>query len=155
MLLEDLELLELQWLLGHLVNLVDPVVSLLAVMLAVMGGPIFGFWAGEVGPRAVAVQSWQTTSNNGASGSMDMRDLVAQAAVRGVDAVVDGGICSQGHAGRTFLRRRCSGNDARARSLGNLDGRCAHAARSAQDQHGRACTPGVGHVARIRHCAPA
>lgn len=43
------------------------------------GGPMFGFWAGEVGPRAVAVQSWQTSSNNGASGSMDMRDLVAKA----------------------------------------------------------------------------
>lgn len=43
------------------------------------GGPVFGFWAGEVGPRAIAVQSWQNTSNNGASGSMDMRDLVARA----------------------------------------------------------------------------
>ncbi len=43
------------------------------------GGPMFGFWAGDVGPRAVAVQSWQTSSNNGASGSMDMRDLVALA----------------------------------------------------------------------------
>lgn len=43
------------------------------------GGPIFGFWEGDVGPRAVAVQSWQTSSNNGASGSMDMRDLVAKA----------------------------------------------------------------------------
>ncbi len=43
------------------------------------GGPMFGFWAGDVGPRAVAVQSWQTTANNGASGSMDMRDLVALA----------------------------------------------------------------------------
>lgn len=43
------------------------------------GGPVFGFWAGDVGPRAVAVQSWQNTSNNGASGSMDMRDLVALA----------------------------------------------------------------------------
>ncbi|BFU95667.1 MAG: hypothetical protein NTNFB02_23890 [Nitrospira sp.] len=43
------------------------------------GGPVFGFWDGDVGPRAVAVQSWQTTSNNGASGSMDMRDLVALA----------------------------------------------------------------------------
>jgi hypothetical protein len=32
-----------------------------------------------VGPRAIAVQSWHTTSNNGASGSMDMRDLVALA----------------------------------------------------------------------------
>jgi V8-like Glu-specific endopeptidase len=43
------------------------------------GGPVFGFWDGDVGPRAIAVQSWQTTSNNGASGSMDMRDLVALA----------------------------------------------------------------------------
>jgi V8-like Glu-specific endopeptidase len=43
------------------------------------GGPVFGFWAGDVGPRAVAVQSWQNASNNGASGSMDMRDLVALA----------------------------------------------------------------------------
>jgi V8-like Glu-specific endopeptidase len=43
------------------------------------GGPVFGFWNGDVGPRAIAVQSWQNTSNNGASGSMDMRDLVALA----------------------------------------------------------------------------
>ncbi len=43
------------------------------------GGPVFGFWDGDVGPRAVAVQSWQNSSNNGASGSMDMRDLVALA----------------------------------------------------------------------------
>ena len=43
------------------------------------GGPVFGFWAGDVGPRAIAVQSWQNASNNGASGSMDMRDLVALA----------------------------------------------------------------------------
>jgi V8-like Glu-specific endopeptidase len=43
------------------------------------GGPLFGFWSGDVGPRAIAVQSWQTTANNGASGSMDMRDLVARA----------------------------------------------------------------------------
>ena len=43
------------------------------------GGPMFGFWEGDVGPRAVAVQSWENSSNNGASGSMDMRDLVALA----------------------------------------------------------------------------
>jgi V8-like Glu-specific endopeptidase len=43
------------------------------------GGPVFGFWDGDVGPRAIAVQSWQNSSNNGASGSMDMRDLVAHA----------------------------------------------------------------------------
>ena len=40
---------------------------------------MFGFWNGDVGPRAIAVQSWQNASNNGASGSMDMRDLVALA----------------------------------------------------------------------------
>lgn len=43
------------------------------------GGPVFGFWAGDVGPRTIAVQSWQNSTNNGASGSMDMRDLVARA----------------------------------------------------------------------------
>ena len=43
------------------------------------GGPVFGFWNGDVGPRAIAVQSWQNSSNNGASGSMDMRDLVVRA----------------------------------------------------------------------------
>jgi len=43
------------------------------------GGPVFGFWDGDVGPRAIAVQSWQTSTNNGASGSMDLRDLVALA----------------------------------------------------------------------------
>lgn len=43
------------------------------------GGPVFGFWDGDVGPRAVAVQSWQNTGSNGASGSKSMRDLVVQA----------------------------------------------------------------------------
>lgn len=43
------------------------------------GGPMFAFWSGDVGPRAVAVQSWQNSSDNGASGSMDLRDLVATA----------------------------------------------------------------------------
>ena len=43
------------------------------------GGPMFGFWDGDDGPRAVAVQSWQDTSNNGASGSRDLRDLVVRA----------------------------------------------------------------------------
>jgi V8-like Glu-specific endopeptidase len=43
------------------------------------GGPVFGFWEGDVGPRAVAVQSWQNTDRNGASGGMDLRDLVALA----------------------------------------------------------------------------
>lgn len=43
------------------------------------GGPMFGWWEGDVGPRAVAVQSWQNASTNGASGGMDLRDLVALA----------------------------------------------------------------------------
>lgn len=43
------------------------------------GGPVFGFWAGDVGPRVIAVQSWQTSSNNGASGSAALRDLVVRA----------------------------------------------------------------------------
>jgi hypothetical protein len=29
---------------------------------------MFGFWDGDVGPRAVAVQSWQDSGRNGASG---------------------------------------------------------------------------------------
>lgn len=49
------------------------------VFVGQSGGPVFGFWDGDVGPRAIAVQSWQTNTNNGASGSMDMRDLVALA----------------------------------------------------------------------------
>lgn len=43
------------------------------------GGPMFGWWDGDVGPRAVAVQSWQNGTDNGASGGQDLRDLVAQA----------------------------------------------------------------------------
>lgn len=43
------------------------------------GGPVFGFWPGEPWPRAVAVQSWQDSTTNGASGSKSMRDLVVQA----------------------------------------------------------------------------
>lgn len=43
------------------------------------GGPMFGFWAGDVGPRAVAVQSWQNSSTNGASGGGDLVDLVIRA----------------------------------------------------------------------------
>ena len=43
------------------------------------GGPMFGWWSGDVGPRVVAVQSWQNGTDNGASGSMDLRDLVALA----------------------------------------------------------------------------
>ncbi len=43
------------------------------------GGPMFGFWDGEVGPRAVAVQSWQNSQTNGASGGGDLFDLVVRA----------------------------------------------------------------------------
>jgi V8-like Glu-specific endopeptidase len=43
------------------------------------GGPMFGFWEGDVGPRAVAVQSWQNNSTNGASGGGDLVDLVIAA----------------------------------------------------------------------------
>jgi len=43
------------------------------------GGPMFGFWEGDVGPRAVAVQSWQNTDTNGASGGGDLVDLVIAA----------------------------------------------------------------------------
>lgn len=43
------------------------------------GGPMFGFWEGDVGPRAVAVQSWQNPSTNGASGGGDLVDLAIRA----------------------------------------------------------------------------
>jgi V8-like Glu-specific endopeptidase len=43
------------------------------------GGPMFGFWTGDVGPRAVAVQSWHNSSTNGASGGGDLVDLVIRA----------------------------------------------------------------------------
>lgn len=43
------------------------------------GGPMFAWWDGEVGPRAVAVQSWQNSANNGASGGRDLFDLVVRA----------------------------------------------------------------------------
>jgi V8-like Glu-specific endopeptidase len=43
------------------------------------GGPMFGWWSGDVGPRVVAVQSWENGVDNGASGSMDLRDLVVRA----------------------------------------------------------------------------
>ncbi|NJP10193.1 MAG: hypothetical protein HC866_12520 [Leptolyngbyaceae cyanobacterium RU_5_1] len=43
------------------------------------GGPIFGFWEGDVGPRAVAVQSWQNSETNGASGGGDLVDLAIRA----------------------------------------------------------------------------
>jgi V8-like Glu-specific endopeptidase len=43
------------------------------------GGPMFGWWDGDVGPRAVGTQSWQTSDENGASGGGDLDELVIQA----------------------------------------------------------------------------
>jgi len=43
------------------------------------GGAMFGFWDGDVGPRAVAVQSWQNATTNGASGGGDLVDLAIRA----------------------------------------------------------------------------
>lgn len=43
------------------------------------GGPFFGWWAGEVGPRAVGVQSSHNPSENNASGGQDLVDLVIRA----------------------------------------------------------------------------
>jgi hypothetical protein len=43
------------------------------------GGPGLRVLGKDVGPRAIAVQSWQSKTNNGASGSRDLRDLVALA----------------------------------------------------------------------------
>ena len=43
------------------------------------GGPIFGWWSGEVGPRAVATQSAQTSSDNWGSGGGDLDQLVIRA----------------------------------------------------------------------------
>jgi V8-like Glu-specific endopeptidase len=43
------------------------------------GGPFFGWWSGEVGPRAVAVQSSQNNNENNASGGQDMVDLIIRA----------------------------------------------------------------------------
>jgi V8-like Glu-specific endopeptidase len=43
------------------------------------GGPFFGWWAGEPWPRAVADQSWQNASTNGASGGSMMVDLIIRA----------------------------------------------------------------------------
>jgi V8-like Glu-specific endopeptidase len=43
------------------------------------GGPMFGWWDGDVGPRAVAVQSWQNGDTNGASGGGDLEELVIRA----------------------------------------------------------------------------
>lgn len=43
------------------------------------GGPFFGWWSGEPWPRVVADQSWQNSSNNGASGGSNMVDLIIRA----------------------------------------------------------------------------
>jgi V8-like Glu-specific endopeptidase len=43
------------------------------------GGPMFGWWAGDVGPRAVATQSGQTSTDNFASGGGDLARLVSLA----------------------------------------------------------------------------
>lgn len=43
------------------------------------GGPMFGYWAGEPGPRTVAVQSHSGSSANDASGGGDLVDLVIRA----------------------------------------------------------------------------
>lgn len=43
------------------------------------GGPLFAWWDGDVGPRAVATQSWQNSSTNGASGGGDLDELVVRA----------------------------------------------------------------------------
>jgi hypothetical protein len=43
------------------------------------GGPFFGWWSGDAGPRVVAVQSSHNSSQNNASGGQDMVDLVIRA----------------------------------------------------------------------------
>lgn len=43
------------------------------------GGPFFGWWSGDVGPRVVAVQSSQNSSENNASGGQDLVDLIIRA----------------------------------------------------------------------------
>lgn len=43
------------------------------------GGPFFGWWSGESFPRAVAVQSSQSSGDNFASGGQDMVDLIIRA----------------------------------------------------------------------------
>lgn len=43
------------------------------------GGPMFGWWSGDVGPRAVATQSGETSTDNFASGGADLARLVALA----------------------------------------------------------------------------
>ena len=43
------------------------------------GGPMFGWWQDEPWPRAVADQSWQNATTNGASGGSQMVDLIIRA----------------------------------------------------------------------------
>ena len=43
------------------------------------GGPFFGWWSGDVGPRVVSVQSSQNSGENNASGGQDMVDLIIRA----------------------------------------------------------------------------
>ena len=43
------------------------------------GGPYFAWWAGETGPRVVAVQSGQTPDENSASGGAHMVRLIIRA----------------------------------------------------------------------------
>lgn len=43
------------------------------------GGPMFGWWEAEPWPRVVAVQSWQNSSTNGASGGSNLVDLIIRA----------------------------------------------------------------------------
>lgn len=43
------------------------------------GGPMFGWWSGDVGPRAVATQSGETSTDNFASGGADLARLVGLA----------------------------------------------------------------------------
>ncbi len=43
------------------------------------GGPFFGWWAGEKGPRVVAVQSSRNARENNASGGLEMVHLITEA----------------------------------------------------------------------------
>jgi len=43
------------------------------------GGPFFGWWNGDAGPRVVSVQSSQNSGENNASGGQDLVDLIIRA----------------------------------------------------------------------------
>lgn len=43
------------------------------------GGPMFGWWPNDRVPRAVSVQSWQNSADNGASGGAVMVDMIVRA----------------------------------------------------------------------------